>query len=140
MWTHDYEHTTPQPVGPLWTVLADVKGWVAIDQNIERLDMEEEPRAGATFTLKPKGGPLLKFVIDTFLPPYQYADLCKMPGAQMRTLHKLEPLSPNSTCIKVRIEIKGPLAWLWGATIGKKHAQGLPSQTQRFVTAAMAKP
>jgi hypothetical protein len=37
--------------------------------------------------------------------------------------------------IKVDIEIKGALSWLWGKIVGKKHASGLPKQTELFIEA-----
>jgi hypothetical protein len=28
------------------------------------------------------------------------------------------------------------MAWFWGRTVGRKHAQGLPAQTARILAAA----
>jgi hypothetical protein len=136
MWTHHFEKKTNLPLEKLWKVIADVAGWVNIDHNIDQLEINETPKQGAKFKLKPKGGPTLKFVIDTFNPPTEYADLCEMPGAKMKTLHTFERISENETLIKIDIEIKGTLSWIWGKLVGKKHASGLPEQTEMFIEAA----
>lgn len=136
MWKHHFEKKTNLPVEKLWKVIADVSGWVNIDHNIEKLEINETPKQEAKFNLKPKGGPTLKFIIDTFNPPTEYADLCEMPGAKMKTLHTFERISENETLIKVDIEIKGTLSLIWGKLVGNKHASGLPKQTELFIEAA----
>jgi hypothetical protein len=136
MWTHRYEQQTEVPVEKLWTIIADVENWINIDHNIEQLVITEKPTQGTKFKLKPKGAPTLDFVIDTFVPPTNYADLCKMPGAKMKTLHTFEKRPNNQTVIIVDITITGPLNWLWGRIVGEKHASGLPRQTELFIKAA----
>jgi hypothetical protein len=136
MWIHHFEQRTSLPAEKLWTIISDVAGWVNIDHNIDKLEINELPKQGAKFHLKPKGGPTLKFVIDTFNPPLEYADLCVMPGAKMKTLHTFERINEKETLIKVDIEIVGSLSWLWGILVGKKHASGLPKQTELFIEAA----
>ena len=136
MWTHRFEQTTNVKVENLWATIANVAGWINIDKNIDKLVINETPKQGTTFTLKPKGAPTLKFVIDTFNPPYEYADLCAMPGAKMKTLHTFTKKNDNETLITIDIEIKGPTSWLWGKVVGKKHADGLPKQTEMFINAS----
>jgi hypothetical protein len=82
----------------------------------------------------PKGGPTLSFVIGDFAPPMTYSDICKMPFATMTTWHTLVPGTP--TMMRVRITITAPLAWLWGLVVGRKHASGLPAQTERLLAGA----
>lgn len=135
MWKHHYERTVDLNVEHLWPVLADVSCWPAVDGNIDFLTIEEAPASGVTFILKPKGGPRLSFTIGDFAPPTRYSDICKMPLAEMHTRHTLEDLG-NKTRISVDIEILGPLNRFWGLMVGRKHAAGLPKQTDRFVAAA----
>jgi hypothetical protein len=52
----------------------------------------------------------------------------------METRHLLLPGA--RTTVRVEIEIRGPMAWFWGRTVGRKHAQGLPAQTARILAAA----
>lgn len=136
MWTHRFETTTELTPEQLWPVLADVAKWPAVDHNIERLDIREQPAPGVAFTLKPKGGPTLSFRIGQFEPPTRYSDICRMPLATMETVHELVP-GPVTT-VRVRIEIAGLLAPLWGRLVGRTHAAGLPAQTARILARARA--
>lgn len=138
MWHHRYEETTTLTCDELWPVLADVARWPEVDQNIEYLTIGQPPAAGVPFVLKPKGGPRLKFVIGTFEAPSRYADVCRMPFVTMRTLHTLIPVARGTT-IRVDIKITGPLSQVWGRLVGRKHASGLPAQTERLINAARAR-
>jgi hypothetical protein len=137
MWQHDFEHRTDLPVAAIWPILADVARWAEVDHNIERIVIAAPPGVGVPFTLKPKGGPTLSFVIGDFAAPTTYSDICRMPLARMKTLHTLEPAGPGSV-MRVRITITGPLAWFWGRVVGRKHAAGLPAQTERILAVARA--
>jgi hypothetical protein len=37
MWIHHFEQKTNLPVEKLWTVIANVAGWIKIDYNIDKL-------------------------------------------------------------------------------------------------------
>lgn len=134
MWTHRYQQQTDLSAEALWPVLANVAGWAKIDENIEMINVDGVPAKDATFTLKPKSGPLLSFRICDFEPPAIYSDLCQMPLATMKTTHRL--LEGDVTTIDIQIVIEGLLAPIWGILVGRKHASGLPAQTQRFIAAA----
>lgn len=137
MWVHDYEQRIDLAPEQLWPVLADVQGWPAIDVNIGRLEIAGAPAAGTAFVLQPRGGPRLRFTISAFEPPRYYADTCHLLGATMTTRHELlASLDGPGTRIVVRIEVRGALAWFWGIAVGRRHAAGLPAQTERFVAAA----
>lgn len=134
MWHHRFETRSDLTPEQIWPVIADVANWGQVDHNIDTLIIEQAPAVGVPFTLKPKGGPTLKFEIGDFAPPYRYSDICRMPFASMKTLHTLE--EPNGTVVRVDIEISGPLSALWGRLVGRKHASGLPAQTARILAKA----
>lgn len=134
MWTHRYETRTDLDATAIWPIIADVSGWAAVDHNIERIEIDDAPARGARFMLKPRGGPRLRFEISRFEPPHAYADVCRMPLATMETTHSLVPGA--GTTVRVEVVIRGPLAPLWGLLVGRKHASGLPAQTERILAAA----
>jgi Polyketide cyclase / dehydrase and lipid transport len=134
MWQHHFETKTELPVESIWPVLADVARWAEIDHNIDRIEINATPARGVPFKLKPKGGPVLAFVIGDFDPPTHYSDICRMPFAKMKTLHTLT--RGAETIVSVDITIAGPLAQFWGFLVGRKHASGLPAQTERILMAA----
>lgn len=134
MWIHHYQQETDLAAEELWPVLANIAGWADIDENIETISIEGLPAKGSRFMLKPKGGPHLAFMIGDFDPPVTYSDICQMPFATMKTTHRL--LVGDATTIDIQITIEGGLSQLWGILVGRKHASGLPAQTQNFITAA----
>jgi hypothetical protein len=136
MWQHRFETTSTLAPEDIWPVIANIAGWAEVDHNIDRICIDKPAAVGVRFTLKPKGGPTLKFIIGDFTPPGCYSDICKLPFASMKTLHTLQ--AGDVTAIRVDIQITGPLAKLWGIIVGRKHAAGLPAQTQRILAKAMA--
>lgn len=136
MWTATYEERTDLAVEQIWPVLADVARWPELDTNIARLEINEPPAPGVTFRLTPKGGPRLLFHIGQFEAPHRYSDICRMPLAEMETIHEL--VRGDVTTVRIRIEIRGWLAPLWGRLVGRKHLSGLPSQTERLLARARA--
>jgi hypothetical protein len=137
MWRHQFEQTTDLPVEAIWPVLSDVARWPEVDHNINRIVITQAPAPGVPFTLKPKGGPTLSFIIGAFEPPTRYEDVCSMPLARMTTRHDLIPGAV--TTMRVTIEITGLLAPFWGLVVGRTHAAGLPAQTMRILDAARAR-
>lgn len=137
MWTSQYEELTALTPEELWPVLADVARWPELDFNIERLELAQAPAPGVEFFLKPRGGPRLRFRIGHFEAPTRYSDVCHLPLAVMETTHELVP-GPRTT-IRVRIEVRGLLAPLWGVLVGRQHAAGLPAQTARVLERAASR-
>jgi hypothetical protein len=134
MWTHHYQQQTDLSAEVLWSVLSNISGWAEIDENIETIGVEGVPAKNSRFVLKPKGGPRLSFRICDFDPPETYSDVCQMPFSTMKTTHRL--LKGDVTTIDIQIVIEGMLSPLWGLLVGRKHANGLPEQTKRFIAAA----
>lgn len=138
MWRHHFAADTDLPPEALWPILADVAAWPTIDANIARLTLAGPPAAGTAFTLQPRGGPSLRFTIARFEPPTTYADVCHLPGATMTTTHRLRPHGRGAR-IEVEITVAGWLRALWVPLAARKHAAGLPQQTDRFIAAARAR-
>lgn len=136
-WTGAYVAHADLSPAQLWPVIADVARWPEVDVNIAQLAITAPPAPGVPFTLKPHGGPTLRFVIGHFDAPRLYSDICRMPLAVMETVHAFTPDAEHGgTRIEVRVEIRGLLARLWGRIVGQKHVAGLPAQTARIVARA----
>ena len=134
MWQFNFETSTDLTPEQLWPVIADVANWDKLDSNIDFIEIKEKPKSGAKFVLKPKGGPILKFLIGDFEPLFRYSDICRMPLGRMETRHRFTPGA--QTLITVSIEINGFLAPFWGLVVGRKHASGLAIQTERIIAQA----
>lgn len=138
MWQHRFEDRTDLTPAEIWPVIADVARWPEVDAHIARLEIDGPPGPGVVFHLRPRGGPRLRFTIGDFAAPGRYSDICRMPGAVMETRHSLIA-EGGGTRVQVEIAITGPLAWLWGRAVGRRHAAGLPAQTARILAAARAR-
>jgi hypothetical protein len=132
---HVYEAQTDVPVEHLWPVVADITTWPESDTQIEYIEIDRPVQVGTPFVLKPKGGPRLAMVVEGFDPPQRYVDFCRLPLGGMRTAHEFFP-TDHGALIRVTITMTGPLGGLWWYVVGRKHAQGLPAQTERFITRA----
>jgi hypothetical protein len=136
MWSREYRRPSPLPAEAIWPVIADVANWPSVDHDIDWVRIERPAAPGVAFRLKPRGGPVLSMTIGRFEPPCTYSDVCRMPLARMETIHSLE--RGVDTEVRVRIEITGPLAGLWGLLVGRRHFAGLPAQTDRILERAAA--
>lgn len=132
MWKHEFTEYTSIHPDELWKPLSDVANWGRIDQQIESIEIDGTPIEGKVFFLKPKGGPRLKLRIESLVPPNQYADVCILPLARMKTTHSLVRVQ-DQTKITVCIEITGPLTFVWKHVVGRQHANGLVEQTKRLI-------
>ncbi|MEM8945592.1 MAG: polyketide cyclase [Planctomycetota bacterium] len=137
MWKHEFSEYADLTPEELWEPLTDIANWGNIDQQIEWVKIEGPPVEGKLFYLKPKGGPKLKLKVELLRKPNEYADICFLPLAKMKTTHSLSP-SSDGTDIGVCIEITGLLSFMWQRIVGHQHAAGLRKQTQRLIEVASA--
>lgn len=81
--------------------------------------------ATAQASLKPRGGPKVKFVITTIEPGREYTDVTLLLGAKL-TFQHLATATATGSDLAVSITMSGPLGWLWSRILGgnfKKTAQ-----------------
>jgi hypothetical protein len=132
---HLFEFVSDLPPSAIWPVLADIAKWPEVDHNIQEIKLLDNPAEGARFYLKPKGGPRLNFTVGKFNAPSHYTDVCHLFLAKMHTAHELIA-HKNGTKIRVLITIEGPLKAFWWFAAGRKHANGLPAQTEGIIQRA----
>lgn len=130
-----HETMTHLPPERLFRAIADIRRWPDWDDDLERTGLDGPARAGARFTLKPRGGPRVRMVIETAEAPHQFADVSLLPLARMRTAHSLTPAA-GGAAVRVVIEVWGPLAFLWDRIVARKQAAGAEAQTRRFLAFA----
>jgi Polyketide cyclase / dehydrase and lipid transport len=132
MWQETYSVITDVPSADLWKIIADVANWSAWDRDIEFTQITGMPQSGAGFVLKPKGAPSVTLMIEEFAPPHRFIDITQFPLAQMRTVHEFIDTSAG-TEIRVTVQVRGILGFLWRMIVAQKQVDGLPEQTQRFI-------
>jgi hypothetical protein len=125
-----YVHEAFVPVRPekLFAALANISRWPEWDTDLAATSHDGALAPGTPFTLKPKGGPTVSMTLEVAEAPRRFVDVSHLPLARMRTSHELEPVG-NGTRLVMRIEVSGPLGWLWDRLIARDLAAGAEAQT-----------
>lgn len=119
MWQAKYETTTDVPAEKLFRTITDINNWNKWDSELESTRLDGVAKQGATFTLKPKGGPTVKLTIDK-LQPYHMVDTAHLFLAKMRSSHEYVQ-NGGRTTIRFQIEVWGPLGFFWRKVIGENQ-------------------
>lgn len=136
MWQASYTTQVQASAQVLFNTMADINHWHAWATDLDYARIEGIAHAGAPFVLKPRGGPKVKLLIETFEPFSTFTDLAILPLAKMRT-RKTFVQSGNETCITMTVEIWGILGFLWQRVIGREQIAGAPAQMAAMVAYAL---
>ena len=117
---------------------ADVATWPEWNSDTEWVRLNGPFATGSTGVLKPKGGPKVKFVIDSLVPGREFVDVSLLAGARLTFRHLVTAGPGSTTRIEVAVTMSGPLGWFWNLVLGKGLRAGLQPDLDRLVTAAEA--
>jgi uncharacterized protein YndB with AHSA1/START domain len=134
MWKAQFEMLVDLPAEALYNAITDIDNWNKWDVGLEYTRLHGEMRAGATFLLKPKGGPRVKMSVDD-VAPYRLVDTAHLLGAKLRTTHEYLPTNTGTT-IRFGIEVWGPLGFFWRKILGEPQIKEAPAQLAAFVAYA----
>jgi hypothetical protein len=112
MWTFECSDETAATRADVWALWSVPSRWPEFDPGVQWARLEGPFEAGATITLKPKGGPKSSVKIVTAEPEQGFSSLAKLPIARLGFTHSLSDGSEGKTRITSRIEVSGPLAGL----------------------------
>lgn len=128
------QSTTAQPtkVFALW---ADTQNWPAFDHGIEWTKFTAPFAIGNQYQLKPKGGPALRATIVEIAQDQLFVDVSHLIGTELRVTHHLETQGAL-THVSVRMELSGPLSWLWAKILGKNQQTDLEKSTAQLIAIA----
>ena len=134
-----YHHQTRCSTDPdrLYRAITNIGRWPEWGGDLEWTRIETPAMTGASFTLKPKGGPEVAMLVEAAEAPHRFVDLAKLPLARMRTSHEFTSVG-HETLITIVIEVFGPLAFLWDRIVARPQAADTARQTQRLITFAEA--
>jgi hypothetical protein len=116
---------------PIYQALLDVAHWPAWDDELERVTIAGPVVAGASFTLRPNGGPNVRMRIVAAEPARRFVDCAVLPLARIETTHELLPQA-GGTLVRSTIAVSGPLGFLWDRLVARKLADGAHAQTLRL--------
>lgn len=117
---------------------ADMATWPQWNADTEWVRLDGPFRAGATGRLKPKGGPVTRFVVTALVPGREFTDVSLLFGARLTFQHLVSVDPGGRTTVGVRVTLAGPLTLLWNAVLGKGIAAGLDGDLARLEAAARA--
>lgn len=117
---------------------ADVATWPEWNSDTEWVRLDGPFATGSTGVLKPKGGPKVKFVIDSLVPGREFVDVSLLAGARLTFRHLVTSGPGSTTRIEVAVTMSGPLGWFWKLLLGRGLKAGLQLDLDRLVAAAEA--
>ncbi len=106
---------------PQWSPDTD---WVRVDGPVA---------VGTTGTMKPAGGPKVRFTVTACEPGREYTDTTRLPGARLVFQHLAVP-DGQGTELSVRVTMSGPMTWLWSRVMGGGFAESAQVDLDRLVT------
>lgn len=130
--------TTSAPPAAVFARWADVGTWSDWNSDTEWVRLDGSFEQGATGKLKPKGGPAVRFEI-TRLTDTEFVDVSKLFGARLTFAHTVAETAAG-TVINVRIELDGPLRWLWTKVLGADLAKSIQPDMAGLIAAAESVP
>lgn len=129
--------TTDVPAQAFFERWADMATWPQWNTDTEWVRLDGPFRTGATGRLKPKGGPVTRFVVTSLVPGREFTDVSLLIGARL-TFQHLVTAEPGRTTVSVHVTLDGPLAFFWAFALGRDIAKGLDGDLARLEAAARA--
>lgn len=116
---------------------ADMATWPQWNTDTEWVRLDGPFAQGATGTLKPKGGPKVRFEVTALVPGREFTDVSRLAGARL-TFRHLVSEGPDGTRVDVTVTLSGPLARAWNLALGKGIKASIQDDLQRLAAAAAA--
>jgi hypothetical protein len=131
------QHTLETTALPenIWALWADVPGYKEWDEGVEWAALNGEFKVGANGQLKPRQGRLASFTIIELVVGRSFSILAPLPFARLLMRHSMEP-TDMGTRLTHRIEVEGPLAWIWGRLMAPAFRASLPPAVRKLARLA----
>jgi Polyketide cyclase / dehydrase and lipid transport len=124
---------SPAAIFRLWS---QVSSWPRWDDEVVESHLDGPFVKGTTGWLKPKGGPKVRFELLSVEPNVMFHDRASLPFAKLDFVHEIQR-DGAFTVVTHRIEMTGPLAFLFSRILGGQMKKGLPLAMAKLVTLAL---
>lgn len=130
------EHTLDTTASPerIWELMQQVAGWPSWDTGLSWAELPGAFSDGARGSLK-FGRNVISFMLAAVSAQRGFTALTRLPLAEVRHIHEQES-SAIGTRLTHRIEIHGPLSWLYGWGLGRRLRAGLAPSMRRLARLA----
>ncbi len=108
------------PAGPdgFFAMWADMAAWPEWNDDMEWVRLDGPFATGSTGQMKPKGGPKVKFVIESLVPGREFVDVSLLLGARLVVDHQVRPRPEGGCAVDVTVRLEGPLSRVWNLLLG----------------------
>ena len=135
MWHAEHTlDTTAQPER-IWAQMQQVANWPQWDTGLTSAELPGAFSPGAQGTMKFLRDRPKSFLLATVVAQKGFTALMKFPLAEVRHIHTQETCEIG-TRVTHRIEISGPLSWLYGWSRGRRLRDGLAPSMRRLARLA----
>ena len=136
----NYSITTKIAKADIWPFYANLAMWPDWDEDIEYARLEGNAfTQGAKGTIKPVGGPKVKFELSEVTMDKSFTVTSYLPLTKMIFAHHLKDNADGTVTVTHHIEMKGLTAPLFAFMIGRKIKANLPDAMNKLVKLAESK-
>ena len=130
--------TSSAPPAAFFDRWADMATWPEWNLDTEWVRLDGPFVEGATGTLKPRGGPKVRFVVASLVPGREFVDVSHLVGARLTFAHHVTPAADGGCTVEVAVSMSGPLARVWNLVLGKELRESVQSDLERLAHVAEA--
>lgn len=134
-----YSHETFTDLTPdaLYAAITAIDRWPEWGDDLERTEAPASLSSGASFMLRPKGGPNVRMTVVEATRPRCFTDRAHLFLGTMMTMHLFERAKDGTgqmvTRVTVEISVHGPLGFFWDRIIARKQAAEMAKATHDFL-------
>ena len=138
MWSTEHSVETSAAPEQIWRLWADVPGWREWNGDIEEIELIGGFAAGSTILMTPIGDEPIKLRIAEAVEPELFVDEADLGEIVVRTIHRVERITPDRARVTYRMEITGPSADSLGPQVGPEISADFPETLAGLVARAAA--
>jgi uncharacterized protein YndB with AHSA1/START domain len=134
-WTTQATFTSAATPVQVWARWTDVDKWNEWDHEVVSSSLDGPFELGTTGSMKPRGGPPVRFTLTEVKPNAAFSDTARLPLTSLEFHHTVSPDGAGSN-IEHRVVMRGPLTFLFKRIVGVKIERGLPHTVASLATLA----
>lgn len=125
MWSKEVSLRSNASKAQIWNLWTDVSNWNVWDDQVVSSSLNGPFTTGQKGELVPKGGPKSIFELSEVSPQKSFTTSTKLPLGKMDFIHTMKEVE-GEILLAHKVEIKGPLTFLFSRVIGNNIVKELP--------------
>jgi hypothetical protein len=135
MWHAEHTLDTTAPPERVWEQMRQVADWPRWDTDLACAELSGAFRPGAQGSMTFRDAGSRAFKLASVDDLQGFTALTRLPLAELRHIHRQET-SAMGTRMTHRIEIRGPLSWFYGWSLGRRLRAALAPGMRRLARLA----